>query len=467
MRELFRGSDGISFMALAGAAVAGLLFLAGGQPAQAEEEDHDVVVIGGGLMGSSAAWQLARAGQSVLLLEKQAAEYTEGSSLGEARIARSLGGTGDIWSYMHNRTVAEAEELIAFLNSHEAGHSMTDIYTTSPVSYVRHHSQASRIEAIQENQVDRYEYASTPQEAAALFNLKMPSDTIMWREYKAHSGTINPQALIAYLHKAVALLEGDVRYHNRVDELSRDGGGYSLLVTNTETGESRRLRADKVVSAAGPYTGRLLANTAPYFDSLINPQRVFLAFFAVDPAIYHAWTEADQQRFSDLYPAINSTNPTREGSFFTMLEGQTPQGAPIIKIGGHFQRSDISDLDSVWREELTETEIEWSRESTARHLSLLGLEIGEADLRYAQGYSCVYSLTDTEFPYVTPARNDAGEPDPNLVVVAGLSGVGAKGALAYGLIAANLLLGEDEPDPMYQKAKAAFGYERLLSDLSP
>jgi len=41
-----------------------------------------------------------------------------------------------------------------------------------------------------------------------------------------------------------------------------------------------------------------------------------------------------------------------------------------------------------------------------------------------------------------------------------------EGPLAYGLIAANLLLGEDDPDPMYQKAKTAFGYQRLVSDLS-
>ncbi len=430
------------------------------------EEDYDVVVIGGGLMGSSAAWQLAKSGQKVLLLEKQAAEYTEGSSLGEARIARSLGPENDVWSYMHNRTVAEVEELIAFLNSHEPGHSMEDVYTTSPVSYVRHRSQSSRIESLQQNQVDRYEYASTPEEAAALFDLKMPADTIMWREYKAHSGTINPQALIAYLHKATELLDGDVQYRNQVDELAREGGGYSLLVTNTATGASSRLQAEKVVSAAGPYTGRLLANVAPYFDSLINPQRVFLAYFAIDPELYDAWSEADQQRFSDLYPAINSTDTSPRGSFFTMLEGRTPRGSPIIKIGGHFQRSDISDLDSVWQEELTEAEIQWSRESTARHLSLLGLDIDEADLSYVQGYSCVYSLTATEFPYVTQLRNDLGEPDPNLVVVAGLSGVGAKGALAYGRIAANLLLGEDEPDAMYQKAKAAFGYDRLVSDLS-
>lgn len=432
---------------------------------QQSDDDYDVVVIGGGLMGSSTAWQLARAGQSVLLLEKQASEYTEGSSLGEARIARSLGGEADVWSYMHNRTVAEVEELIAFLNSHEPGHSMSDIYATSPVNYVRHASHASRIESIQQNQVDRYEYAKTPQEAGELFNLKMSSDTIMWREYKEHSGTINPQTLIAYLHKATGLLGGNVQYRNQVDELSRDGSGYSLLVTNTETGASRRLSAEKVVSAAGPYTGRLLKDIAPYFDSLINPQRVFLAFFAIEPEIYHAWTEADKQRFSDLYPAINSTVPTREGSFFTMLEGQTSQGTPIIKIGGHNQRSDIGDLDSVWQEELTEAEIQWSRESTSRHLSLLDLKTDEEDLIFVRGYSCVYSLTATEFPYVTHAQNSLGEPDPNMVVVAGLSGVGAKGALAYGLIAADLLLGKDDPDPMYQKVRAEFGYDRLVSDL--
>ena len=462
--KLMRPS-GVPFWALVSAVFAGVFFLAACQQ-EGAGEDYDVVVIGGGLMGSSAAWQLAEAGQRVLLLEKQAAEYTEGSSLGEARIARSLGPVGDIWSYMHNQTVAEVEELVAFLNRHEPGHSMNDIYTTSPVSYVRHHSQAAWVERIRQNQVDRYEYASTPEEAEALFNLTMSPDTIMWREYKAHSGTINPEALIAYLHKALVLLGSSVQYESRVDELFRNGGGYALLVTNTRTEESRHLRAAKVVSAAGPYTGRLLQNTAPYFDSLIDPKRVFLAFFAIAPDIYHSWAERDRQRFRDLYPAINSTNPTREGSFFTMLEGETRDGSPVIKVGGHFQRSDISDLDSVWQEDLTETEIEWSRESTARHLSLLDLGIGEEDLDYVSGYSCVYSLTATEVPYVTHVRDDLGDPDSNLVVIAGMSGVGAKGALAYGLIAANLLLGKDDPDPMYQKAKAAFGYERLVSDLS-
>jgi len=50
----------------------------------------DTVVIGGGLMGSATAWQLSRQGNEVLLLEKQDSIYTQGSSYGVARIARSL-----------------------------------------------------------------------------------------------------------------------------------------------------------------------------------------------------------------------------------------------------------------------------------------------------------------------------------------------------------------------------------------
>ncbi len=65
---------------------------------------------------------------------------------------------------------------------------------------------------------------------------------------------------------------------------------------------------------------------------------------------------------------------------------------------------------------------------------------------------------------VTPVITN-GTPDPSLVVIAGLSGVGAKGALAYGLLAANQLLGKSSDDKMYQKALRLMGPERLEKDL--
>lgn len=445
-------------------AIAFAISLSPGQAVESEQS-FDVVVIGGGLMGSSTAWQLARAGQNVLLLEKQAWPYNEGSSLGEARIARSLGGQGDIWSYLHNRTVAEAELLIQFLNQHESGHSMSDIYTTSPVSYARHITHANRIESIVEGQQDEFLYAKTPEQAQDLFGLTLPSDFILYREYKQHSGTINPNALIERLHKGIRFAGGTVAYQQRVNELSRRGAAYSIVVADSVTGEQQTIHAQKVVSAAGPYTGQLLKDIAPYFDALIQPRRVFLGFFTLSEEFYSRLTGEERARLKELYPAINSTVPGRESSFFTMLEGQTEQGVPIIKIGGHFQRTPITDLDEVWRLNLTPDEIEWSKQSSLRHLSLLGVDIAPDDLIFVRGYSCVYSLTESEDPYVTTTINAQGVQDPNLVVVAGLSGVGGKGAMAYGLMAANLLLQSTEQDPVYQMAAAAFGFERLLRDL--
>ncbi|MBW3634705.1 MAG: FAD-dependent oxidoreductase, partial [Chloroflexi bacterium] len=48
----------------------------------------DVIVVGGGAMGSAAAWRLARAGHRVRLLDQFAFSHESGSSLGPSRMNR-------------------------------------------------------------------------------------------------------------------------------------------------------------------------------------------------------------------------------------------------------------------------------------------------------------------------------------------------------------------------------------------
>lgn len=55
----------------------------------------DVIVIGGGVMGTAAAWQLARGGASVRLLERHAIGHALGSSHGPSRIIRLAYDTQD------------------------------------------------------------------------------------------------------------------------------------------------------------------------------------------------------------------------------------------------------------------------------------------------------------------------------------------------------------------------------------
>ena len=53
----------------------------------------------------------------------------------------------------------------------------------------------------------------------------------------------------------------------------------------------------------------------------------------------------------------------------------------------------------------------------------------------------------------------------NIIFVGGMSGIGAKGCLAYGLMAADLVIGSNNSNPMYQKAKRKMGTERLLKEV--
>ena len=54
----------------------------------AAERAMDVIVVGGGAMGSAAAWRLARAGHRVRLLEQFAFDHEKGSSHGPSRMIR-------------------------------------------------------------------------------------------------------------------------------------------------------------------------------------------------------------------------------------------------------------------------------------------------------------------------------------------------------------------------------------------
>ena len=371
---------------------------------------EEVVIIGGGLMGSSTSWHLADQDVSVLLLEQQDSIYRNGSSYGETRIARSSNRGNDMWSYLHNTSVKETEYLISYLNAHSdkvQGYSMDDIYATNPVTYVGRTSIYDKLYASLIRQNVDYEMAVSKQEGREKFQVNLPKEVLIQREYNKYSGTMNPEKLIHYLHEGIRKKGGRVSYQRKVNNISHDPKTklYEIYVTNLSSGEEQIIYSRKVVSAAGPYSGELLNELAPYFNSLIQPQRVFLAFLTINPSAYNLLTKAEKGKLQQYYPVINSSTGTRDGSFFSMLEGQDEQGGPIIKIGGHFQRSDISDLDKVWEIPLTEEEIAWGKNGTKRYFNLLDLPLEMEDLSYKSGYSCVYSLTETEVPINSPIIN--------------------------------------------------------------
>ena len=417
---------------------------------------YNTIVIGGGLMGSSVAWQLANYGEQVLLIEQQGDIYDQGSSLGEARIARSLGPEGDLWAYLHDKSISETEKLLKFLNNcGPTSHQLTDIYTTSPVSYIFYDTKPKLggFETVLDQRHNDCKYAFSNAESQDLFQTDLPKNaSVLIREFRRHSGILNPKELIRKLHLAIQKKGGAIIFNTKVESLIKTPGSYEVKLLNKNTGEKQTLSCKKIVSAAGCYTGELLKNIAPYIDNLINPQSVFLAFFKIRASKFHKLSTDQKKYLMDAYPAIYFTKELS----FAMIESIDTDGIPIIKIGGHFCRSKIKDMDTVWEQKLSTEEIKWGKSNTLQHLQDCRIPVEFSELEFLRGYSCVYSLTETEIPYVTNIVDGNQQTYPDLVLMGGMSGVGAKGSMAYGLIAANLLLHErvDESEGYYDAVKA-------------
>ncbi|MGB5645968.1 FAD-dependent oxidoreductase [Muriicola sp.] len=430
---------------------------------QTSEKIEDIVVIGGGLMGSSTAWELSKYGQNVLLLEQQDSIYTSGSSFGEARISRSLGPKEDIFSFLQQTSIKETKGLIEYLNEGERDvlHSMEDIYRTSPVTYIYSKSQLNDVENLLDGQLDKYEYASTKEEAEEKFEMKISDTTMVIREYKQYTGTLNPKVLIKKLHLGIRKSGNRIDYNQKVTSLKKEDGVYKIKITDTKTGTNKTILSKKVVAAAGPYNGILMKDIAPYFRDLISPKRLFLSFLKIKSDKYDMLTSDQKNRLISSYPVAYLNSEI----FYSMIEKFDSDQRPLLKVGGHFLRTEIKELDEVWAMKLTEQEIHWSKENTVDYLKKLDLPIIASDLEYVKGYSCVYSLTESEVPYVSNIIKNKVDIDSSYVLVGGMSGIGAKGSLAYGLIAADLILDKKNDSFMYQKTKSALGSERLMKDI--
>lgn len=425
---------------------------------------ENIIVVGGGLMGSSAAWQLSQYGEKVLLIEQQGSKYREGSSFGESRITRSLGPKHDIFSFLQRKTIDEVQKLLNFLNGigKPKVHKMSDIYTTSPVTYLYNKNQESEIHQIAfKGQKDKFKRASG-EAAFRKLGASLPESYVMVREHKKYSGTFNPKVLIKKLQLGIKKHGNEIRYHQKALKIVRKQGFYEVKVRNSKTGKTKVLKAKRVVIAAGGYTPSLLKKIAPYFKKLITPKKVLLTYFRINKKTYHSYTSRQKTIIRKAQPVFDQNG----AMFFSMIDKIDKDGLPIFKVGGHLLQGNILDLDAVWKEQARKKEIKWALNHFVAYLRMFEIPIRKKEIELVKNCYCVYSVSKTKIPYVTPIVTKKRLIDSNMVVIGGMSGTGAKGCMTYGLLAADLLLGIDNSGKMYQKAKREMGVDRLRKELS-
>uniref|UniRef100_A0A8C5WSD2 L-amino-acid oxidase n=1 Tax=Laticauda laticaudata TaxID=8630 RepID=A0A8C5WSD2_LATLA len=203
----------------------------------------DALVLGAGIQGSCAAYQLARRRLKTLLLDQFPLPHTRGSSHGQSRIARSAY-PRDIYLEL----MAEAKGLWARLEA-EAGAQLHRPMLALLVGHPENPEFQSYRRAMERQRVPSE--ALSPQELASRFPGIQP--------YGGEMAVTDPTAGVLYANKALGAVQDLFRRHQGV---LRDGEKVlhilpgSVLTVTTSRGiyQTKRL-----VVTAGAWTNQLLA----------------------------------------------------------------------------------------------------------------------------------------------------------------------------------------------------------------
>lgn len=208
-------------------------------------EKLDTVVIGGGAMGSATAWQLARRGRAVTLLERFAPLHTNGASHGASRNFNTA-----YADPTYVAMLAEALPLWRELES-ESGHRVLE-----QVGIVNHgpHSGFDEIAARLGAAGLGAEFLS--QEAAGE---RWPGFRFEGRVlHTPDAGRLNADAAVSALQSAATAAGADIRHNTRVLRVEVLGDDQVRVITETGVIDARR-----VIVTVGGWTTTLLRDVLP------------------------------------------------------------------------------------------------------------------------------------------------------------------------------------------------------------
>ncbi|MGZ4662187.1 MAG: FAD-dependent oxidoreductase, partial [Arthrobacter sp.] len=207
----------------------------------------DTVVIGGGAMGSAAAWALARRGRDVTLLEQFGPGHHNGASHGTTRNFNP--------GYADPDYVALLAESARLWTEVEADSGERLLARTGVVN----HGADPRLGAVQSalrGAGMRADFLA-PEEAAERWRGIRFDQQVL---HMPDGGQLNPDAALPALQRLAAGHGAEVRHHVRVVELKVTDDGVKL--TLEDDGRSRMLTARQAIVTAGGWTAKLLDGVA-------------------------------------------------------------------------------------------------------------------------------------------------------------------------------------------------------------
>jgi len=357
-----------------------------------------VAVIGGGAMGSAAAWQLALRGHRVVLLEQFGPGHRRGASHGSSRI---------FWhAYAHRRYInlaTRADRLWRQLERLDGGR----VYTRTGAVDHGHPAEVFALSrALTEAGVDNA--LLRPTEAA----LRWPGirfDTMVLHHPAA--GRIDADRAVAALQRQAVAAGADVWHHTTATGLRLLPSGVRVVT------DSGHLRFDQAVLAAGAWTSKVLEPLPGLWSELPA-----LRTTQEQPAHFTPIGEpVDWPSFIHHPGADMVTAPEDRGSSGGIYGLSSPEG---VKIGEHGTGPEV-DPDN--RDFLPDPA------GVARLQDYAANWLPGVDPASAKASTCLYTTT--------PDHHFVVDRSGPVTVLAGFSGHGFKFTPAIGELAAGLVSG--------------------------
>lgn len=207
----------------------------------------DIVVIGGGAMGSATAWQLATRGREVTLLEQFEPGHTNGASHGTTRNL-NLGYADPTYVGMLSESLKLWEELSVQSGSEQ-------ITRTGTVNHGNPQAQAHALSALTAVGI-RAEEISTAEASERWNGIRFTTPAL----HMPDGGQLNPDLALPSFQRVATENGATVRHGVRVVEMKVLGENQVRLLLETSSG-TETIEAQHVVVTAGAWSSYLLPDS--------------------------------------------------------------------------------------------------------------------------------------------------------------------------------------------------------------
>lgn len=260
----------------------------------------DTVVIGGGAMGSAAAWALASRGRDVTLLEQFSPGHRNGASHGATRNLNP--------GYADPDYVAMLAEAVRLWDELEADGGERLLARTGVVNHGTDPRLGDVRDALHAAGL-RAEFLGAAEAAERWRGIRFDQEAL----YMPDGGQLNPDAALPVLQRLAAGRGADVRHQVKVLELAVEDDGVRLTVD--ADGRTEVLAARQAVVTAGAWTSKLLGGLASLPRLTVTQEQP--AHFAVtdEGAVWPGFNHAPGHgaEFADWYSPVYGMQTPGEG----------------------------------------------------------------------------------------------------------------------------------------------------------